>query len=514
MLIVEPVVTRSWLAEWTAEKTEIAAELERAEAAKSPAARTKRRNEAERRYRAFLNRLRAFTVLDPACGSGNFLYLALQALKDLEHRVQFEAESLGFQRAFPEIGPANVKGIEINPYAAELARVSVWIGEIQWMRRNGFFGGAQPDPEAARHHRVPGRDPDAGRRGTGLAEGRRRDREPAVPGREAPDHAPRRGLRVADVQDLCGARSGGSRSGLLLVREGRPADRGGQDAAGRARRHELDPRRREPAGAGGGDPQLPAACGWKPIGRADGSRRRGDRSPGPTATALRGVERRTVGDRRGRGQGVAGLLLASRRRGGVWRSARRPARRRDLHRPDGAARRCRRRPDGCPATSAERGRGVHGRHEGRSLRRGGRSGSRVAATAGEPERPHERRRSEAVGERHGPHPAAGREVDRRLRLDDVSRRRGAVRRTVPVGEGTRPSDAPEESARSLSRVLVAARRAAPGHVAGAQRPAALHRDADRRQTPAIRLVRRTHLSGPGPATHRARRSKRSRSRPA
>ena len=144
MLLVEPVVIRPWLAEWAAEKAEIAAELERAEAARSPAARTKRRNEAERRYRAFLNRLRAFTVLDPACGSGNFLYLALQALKDLEHRVQFEAEALGFQRAFPEIGPANVKGIEINPYAAELARVSVWIGEIQWMRRNGFSEARDP----------------------------------------------------------------------------------------------------------------------------------------------------------------------------------------------------------------------------------------------------------------------------------------------------------------------------------------------------------------------------------
>ncbi len=144
MLIVEPVVLRPWLAEWTAEKAETAAELERAEAARSPAARTKRRNEAERRYRTFLNRLRAFTVLDPACGSGNFLYLALQALKDLEHRVQFEAEALGFQRAFPEIGPANVKGIEINPYAAELARVSVWIGEIQWMRRNGFSEARNP----------------------------------------------------------------------------------------------------------------------------------------------------------------------------------------------------------------------------------------------------------------------------------------------------------------------------------------------------------------------------------
>ena len=144
MLLVEPVVIRPWLAEWETEKAGITAETERAKAAKSPAVRTKRLNEAERRYRTFLNRLRAFTVLDPACGSGNFLYLALQALKDLEHRVQFEAEALGFQRAFPEVGPANVKGIEINPYAAELARVSVWIGEIQWMRRNGFSEARDP----------------------------------------------------------------------------------------------------------------------------------------------------------------------------------------------------------------------------------------------------------------------------------------------------------------------------------------------------------------------------------
>ena len=144
MLLVEPVVIRPWLAEWDAAKADLAAALDRAEAAKLPATRTKRLNAAERRYRAFLNRLRVFTVLDPACGSGNFLYLALQALKDLEHRVQLEAEALGFQRAFPDIGPANVKGLEINPYAAELARVSVWIGEIQWMRRNGFSESHDP----------------------------------------------------------------------------------------------------------------------------------------------------------------------------------------------------------------------------------------------------------------------------------------------------------------------------------------------------------------------------------
>ena len=144
MQIVEPVVTRPWLTEWKAEKAKIAAELERAKAAKSQAARTRLRKQTERRYRKFLDRLRAFTVLDPACGSGNFLYLALQELKDLEHRVQWEAEALGFHRAFPVVGPANVKGIEINLYAAELARVAVWIGEIQWMRRNGFVEARDP----------------------------------------------------------------------------------------------------------------------------------------------------------------------------------------------------------------------------------------------------------------------------------------------------------------------------------------------------------------------------------
>ena len=144
MRIIEPVVIRPWLADWEAEKARIADSLERQAAARSAAAQSRHGREADRLLGAFLTRLRAFTVLDPACGSGNFLYLALQALKDLEHRVQLEAEALGLPRAFPETGPANVKGIEINPYAAELARVSVWIGEIQWMRRNGFAGSRDP----------------------------------------------------------------------------------------------------------------------------------------------------------------------------------------------------------------------------------------------------------------------------------------------------------------------------------------------------------------------------------
>ena len=144
MAIIEPVIRQPWLVEWEKEKREIAAGLKRAASARSVAARTRQRGLAERLLRGFLERLRKFTVLDPACGSGNFLYLALHTLKDLEHQVQIEAEAMGLPRALPTIDPANVKGIEINPYAAELARVSVWIGHIQWMRDHGFTGASTP----------------------------------------------------------------------------------------------------------------------------------------------------------------------------------------------------------------------------------------------------------------------------------------------------------------------------------------------------------------------------------
>ena len=162
MQIIEPVVIRPWLKEWEKARAEIALRFERADVAASPSARTRQRGLAESTLRDFLEKLRAFTVLDPACGSGNFLYLALHALKDLEHRVQLEAESMGLQRSFPAVGPANVKGIEINPYAAELARVSVWIGEIQWMRRQRIQRRPRPHPRPAGHHRMPRRHREPG----------------------------------------------------------------------------------------------------------------------------------------------------------------------------------------------------------------------------------------------------------------------------------------------------------------------------------------------------------------
>jgi type II restriction/modification system DNA methylase subunit YeeA len=106
---------------------------------KKVTARTPPDQDPARVFRAFLDRLRAIRVLDPACGSGNFLYVALQLLKDLERDAIFWGSLVLQQPAeFPQIGPANLLGLEINPYAAELARVTIWIGELQWMLANGF----------------------------------------------------------------------------------------------------------------------------------------------------------------------------------------------------------------------------------------------------------------------------------------------------------------------------------------------------------------------------------------
>ncbi len=152
MMIVQPVIIDPLEAEWAAALARMTALVESApkrtaERLLTPAEKRKAEKllaEAGAIHSAFIERLVNFRVLDPACGSGNFLYVALRALKDIEHRANLDAEALGLPRGFPRVGPECVLGIELNPYAAELARVSVWIGEIQWMRRNGFDAAKNP----------------------------------------------------------------------------------------------------------------------------------------------------------------------------------------------------------------------------------------------------------------------------------------------------------------------------------------------------------------------------------
>ena len=176
--IVEPVISRPLLAEWSkalaAIKAETdvmaAAEISRKAVQEDAAAALKegasifRAGEAARRKTltgiarerdvalakatairdAFLARLVTFRVLDPACGSGNFLYVALQALRDIELRALLDADRLGVPQARPQVGLAALRGIEIEPYAAELARVTLWIGNLQWERRNGYTNPPEP----------------------------------------------------------------------------------------------------------------------------------------------------------------------------------------------------------------------------------------------------------------------------------------------------------------------------------------------------------------------------------
>ena len=83
-------------------------------------------------------------MLDPACGSGNFLYVALRALLDLEKDVITFALAHDAGGFFPRVGPEQMHGIEVNEYAHELAPITVWIGYIQWLRDNGFGQPAEP----------------------------------------------------------------------------------------------------------------------------------------------------------------------------------------------------------------------------------------------------------------------------------------------------------------------------------------------------------------------------------
>ena len=110
----------------------------------SPAVMRKARTEAEFIVRNFLQRLAEVKVLDPACGSGNFLYVTLQKLKDLEKQVIQHARQVGLGPQWPVVKPSQLYGIEINPYAFDLAQMTIWIGYLQWGRANGY--GFPSDP--------------------------------------------------------------------------------------------------------------------------------------------------------------------------------------------------------------------------------------------------------------------------------------------------------------------------------------------------------------------------------
>jgi hypothetical protein len=103
-------------------------------------------SEARQHIRAFHHRLCTLRVLDPACGSGNFLYVTLEHLKRLEAEVLAQLHALGEQnQGLAEfqgetVTPAQLLGIELNERAAAIAELVLWIGYLQWHVRS--FGSA------------------------------------------------------------------------------------------------------------------------------------------------------------------------------------------------------------------------------------------------------------------------------------------------------------------------------------------------------------------------------------
>jgi type II restriction/modification system DNA methylase subunit YeeA len=138
MKIIEPVVVAPLRREWERIKAEIREADERRAWAHAPAEKEKLLAKARALYADFRTNLGRYRVLDPACGSGNFLALSLRALKDFDLAVTEDAAAMGLPLDDYRVGPEAVMGIEINAYAAELARLTVWITELQWQLRKGF----------------------------------------------------------------------------------------------------------------------------------------------------------------------------------------------------------------------------------------------------------------------------------------------------------------------------------------------------------------------------------------
>lgn len=142
-LIVEPVLIEPLRKRWAEVQGKASEIIERSKA-QQKAALTKSRKALSELLMGFAAELSAVRVLDPACGSGNFLYVALKRLLDLEKEVSVFASNNGLSGLLPRTSPEQLYGIETNVYAHELASVVVWIGYIQWQHDNGFNFGSHP----------------------------------------------------------------------------------------------------------------------------------------------------------------------------------------------------------------------------------------------------------------------------------------------------------------------------------------------------------------------------------
>ena len=149
--LVLPTVIEPLRAEW--------AEVQ---AAAQAYAQKRKRKEAVAEVLAFHQQLCRTRVLDPACGSGNFLYVTLEHMKRLEGEVLNRLRDLGEQRGLLQlegvsVDPHQFLGLEVNPRAARIAELVLWIGYLQWHFRT--YGNVRPpEPVLRDFHNIRHRD--------------------------------------------------------------------------------------------------------------------------------------------------------------------------------------------------------------------------------------------------------------------------------------------------------------------------------------------------------------------
>lgn len=145
--LVLPTVIEPLREEWAA-----------AQAAAVTLAKGGKLDEAVVEVKRFHQHLCTVRVLDPACGTGNFLYVTLEHMKRLEGEVLTALEDFGEQqRELIEVDPHQLLGIEVNPRAAAIADLVLWIGHLQWHFRTR--GNALPqEPVLKKFHNIENRD--------------------------------------------------------------------------------------------------------------------------------------------------------------------------------------------------------------------------------------------------------------------------------------------------------------------------------------------------------------------
>ncbi|MFI5098363.1 MAG: class I SAM-dependent DNA methyltransferase [Candidatus Acidiferrales bacterium] len=144
LLVVEPVVVEPLQKRWAAVKAE-ATSLAEAATKKKGSAYSKLRRQLRETVFNWVEELSSVRILDPACGSGNFLYLALRRLLDLWHEVRLFSAEHGLPTFLEkQVHPSQLYGLETNVYAQELASVVVWIGYLQWLNQNGIGWPTEP----------------------------------------------------------------------------------------------------------------------------------------------------------------------------------------------------------------------------------------------------------------------------------------------------------------------------------------------------------------------------------